>query len=74
MQQVNDMINRLIIPEGLDGAYCALLLQNAQYKKMERDSQEYRILQRRLLDFERKLTSKEIIAHAEYCFPQVSEP
>lgn len=74
MSDVNEMINRVILPEGLDGVYCALLLQNAQYKKKEHDSQDYVLIQRRLLDFERKLTAKEIIAHAEYCFPQVSEP
>ena len=73
MGDVNEMINRVILPEGLDGCYCALLLQNAEYKKRERDSQEYRLIQYRLLEFERKMTAKEIIAHAEYCFPQVSE-
>lgn len=59
--------------------YCSLLKENASFHIKVREgkgsylSPEYRALQRKLTDHEIKLSSTEIIQHAEYMFPKVGD-
>lgn len=58
--------------------YCDLLLENQEYHKKVSsgkatyNSREYAALQKKLLAIELTISSKEIIEHAAYLFPEVS--
>lgn len=57
--------------------YIELLIENSEYsRKIRTDihSDNYKKLQRELLDIELKMSSKEIIKHHEHTFPTVGMP
>jgi hypothetical protein len=61
-----------------DPEYASLLMKNSgfhirvRHGKASYSSDEYRSMQKRLLEIELSLTSEEIIKHAEYLFPKVA--
>lgn len=62
--------------KNLNQEYLELLQTNSEFNKKSNippNSSEYKYLQRRLIDFELRLSSEEIIDHAEHLFPQVQK-
>ena len=60
-----------------DPKYCELLLKNSSFHKRviagnaTYNSDEWKLLQKELAKIELKMSSSDIISHAEYLFPTV---